>query len=741
MEPQKDNLPHLQGGASNPVGEERKNEQLENHRTDPAGPYMTTDQGLRVSDVDNSLKGGERGPTLMEDFLFRERLTHLDHEPIPERVVHARGSAAHGYFQPYESMARFTRARFLQDPNVRTPVFVRFSTVVGSRGSADTVRDVRGFATKFYTEEGNFDLVANNMAPFFIQDGIKFPDLVHAIKPDPDSEMPQASAAHDTFWDFASLMPETAHMLMWVLSDRALPRSFRMMEGFGVHTFRWINNEGRSRFVKYHWRPVLGVHSLVFDEAQKLAGKDPDWLRRDLWEAIEEGHYPEYELLVQLVEEEDEHRFDFDLLDATKIIPEELVPLTPVGRMVLNRNPDNFFAETEQVAFHPGNLVPGIDVTNDPLLQARLFSYLDTQLNRFHSSNFTELPINRPVCPVHNFNGAGFMKTTVPKGKVNYFPNSIGGGLPSMAPENQGGYVHYQEKVEGHKIRQRSASFSDHFSQATLFWNSQTKAEQERIVSALHFELGKVKRKEIRQRMVTDILNHISHELATRVAKGIGVDAPSGAVMSKIKDGAEALTKGVKDKLKRDALPSESPSLSPERMKKPAGIRSRRVAVLVAEGFDGGQVETVKAALKAEGAQAELVGTMLGPVRAADGSEQELDKSYLTTASVMYDAVLIPGGAGSVKKLMENGDTRHFINEAFRHCKPIGALGEGVALLAKSDIKGVSLDTEGEGNLREEAGVVTLRKALDLGAFTAAFISAIAAHRHWSREEKMKVPA
>ncbi|EJF07935.1 catalase, partial [Pontibacter sp. BAB1700] len=413
------------------VNEDSKNKQLEQYREDGQGEYMTTDQGVRINHTDDSLKAGQRGPTLMEDFHFREKMTHFDHESIPERVVHARGSGVHGYFQPYDdSLKKYTKARFLTEPGTRTPVFVRFSTVVGSRGSADTVRDVRGFATKFYTAEGNYDLVGNNMPVFFIQDGNKFPDLVHAIKPMPDNEMPQASAAHDTFWDFASLMPESTHMLMWVLSDRAIPRSFRMMEGFGVHTFRFINDEGKATFVKFHWRSTLGANSLVWDEAQKLAGKDPDWLRRDLWDAIEMGDYPEFELSVQLVPEEDEFKYDFDLLDATKIIPEELVPRRPVGKMVLNRNPDNFFSETEQVAFHPGNLVPGIDVTNDPLLQGRLFSYIDTQLNRFNSTNFTEVPINRPVAPVHNHHGAGFMRMTIGKGKANYWPNSIGNGCP-----------------------------------------------------------------------------------------------------------------------------------------------------------------------------------------------------------------------------------------------------------------------------------------------------------------------
>ena len=403
--------------------------------------YLTTNQGLRINDDQNSLKAGERGPSLLEDFHLREKITHFDHERIPERVVHARGSAAHGFFQVYESMAPYTKAKFLQDPSVKTPVFVRFSTVVGSRGSSDLARDARGFAVKFYTEEGNFDLVGNNIPVFFIQDAVKFPDLVHAIKPEPHNEIPQAASAHDTFWDFISLMPESMHMIMWVMSDRAIPRSFRMMEGFGVHTFRFINEKGKSRFVKFHWKPLLGVHSVVWDEAQKISGIDPDFHRRDLWESIENGVFPEWEFGVQIVEEKDEHKFDFDLLDPTKLIPEEVVPVKRIGKMTLNRNPDNFFAETEQVAFHPGHLVSGIDFSNDPLLQGRLFSYTDTQLIRLGGPNFHEIPINRPVAPVHNNQRDGHMRQTINQGRVSYQPNSLGGGCPMQAKADMGGFV------------------------------------------------------------------------------------------------------------------------------------------------------------------------------------------------------------------------------------------------------------------------------------------------------------
>src|SRR6478672_10568251 len=438
--------------------------------------YLTTNHGLRVNDDQNTLKAGERGPSLLEDFHLREKITHFDHERIPERVVHARGAAAHGFFQVYEPMASLTKATFLQDPDHKTPVFVRFSTVVGSRGSSDLARDVRGFAVKFYTEEGNFDLVGNNIPVFFIQDGVKFPDLVHAIKPEPHREIPQAASAHDTFWDFISLMPESLHMVMWVMSDRAIPRSYRMMEGFGVHTFRFVNEKGKSRFVKFHWKPVLGVHSVVWDEAQKISGLDPDFHRRDLWEAIENGDFPEWEFGVQIVEEKDEQKFDFDLLDATKLIPEELVPVRRIGKLTLNRNPENFFAETEQVAFHPGHVVSGIDFSNDPLLQGRLFSYTDTQLIRLGSSNFHEIPINRPIAPVHNNQRDGHMRQTINRGTVANQPNSIAQGSPHQAKASEGGFVSFNERIDARKVRARSASFHDHFSQATLFYNSQSEA-------------------------------------------------------------------------------------------------------------------------------------------------------------------------------------------------------------------------------------------------------------------------
>ncbi len=705
-----------------PIDAQSKDRQLESFRRDDSGQFLTTNQGVRVNDDNNQLTAGARGPTLMEDFIFREKMTHFDHESIPERVVHARGSAAHGYFQPYESMAKYTKARFLADPSVRTPVFVRFSTVVGSRGSADTVRDVRGFATKFYTEDGVFDLVGNNIPVFFIQDANKFPDLVHSIKPEPDHEMPQASAAHDTFWDFASLMPELAHMLMWILSDRAIPRSFRMMEGFGVNTFRFVNDAGEGRFIKWHWRPALGAHALVWDEAQKLAGKDPDWLRRDLWEAIEMGDFPEFDLCVQMIEEKDEFKFDFDVLDATKFWPEDDVPLMRVGKMVLDRNPDNFFSETEQVAFHPGHVVNGIDVTNDPLLQGRLFSYLDTQLNRFGSANFHEIPINRPLAPVHNNQGAGFMRTTIGKGKATYFPNSLGGGCPMHAPENMRGYVHYTEKVEGRKIRERSESFNDHFTQAALFWHSLTEPEQNRLVEATHFELGKVDSFEVRHRMVHEIFNRIDHDLAVRCAEGIGIEPPA---------------KGEAPKVKKRA-----PEVSMEHAARKDSIASRRVAVLVADGVDHASLAQVMQALKEAGAHPKVVSRFRGDVKSSDGEMVEVDKNHVTTASIMYDAVFVPGGQASADAMAQQGYVRHFLNEAFKHSKPIGAVGAGVAVLKASEIAGVELAEPGAGAVVSSMGVVTAGDGDALPDFIARFKEAIAQHRHWERASVTdRVPA
>lgn len=694
------------------VNENTKNESLEAYRKG-GGDKLTTDQGVKINDTDNSLKAGLRGPSVHEDFQFQEKLSHFDRERIPERVVHARGSGAHGYFQPYESMAEFTKAKFLQAPSVKTPVFVRFSTVGGSRGSADSVRDVRGFSVKFYTEDGNYDIVGNNIPVFFIQDAIKFPDIVHSIKPEPDHEMPQASTAHPSFWDFISLVPESTHMIMWLLSDRTIPRTFSRMQGFGIHTFRWVNAEGKSRFVKYHWKPILGVHSNVFDEAQKLAGKDPDFHRRDLWDSIEMGNYPEYELGVQIIEEADEHKFDFDILDSTKLIPEELVPVRPIGKMVLNRNPDNFFAETEQVAFKPSNVVSGIDFSDDPLLQGRLFSYHNTQVYRLGSPNFAHLPINRPVCPFANINQDGRMQMEVKTSRVNYSPNSLGDNKPAVSSEAEGAYVSYPEPVEGHKVRERSPSFQEHFSQATLFWNSLSVPEKDHLVEAAHFELGKVKDKGVRQRMV-ERFNQVDHELAKRIAEGIGIPAPTKAV-------------GQNHGQRSNALSQENTTKT---------AKGRKVAILAADGVDASQMMAMKKALKAVEVEAEVV-SKFGTLKTKDGQEMEADKTFLTGASVMFDAIYVPGGAQSVEMLKMNVEALDFINEAFKHCKPIAATGEGVELLKASMIQGVTL---ADSSMQDDKGVVTTQNA-DGSEIAKSFIQAIAQHRHWTRIHKDKVLA
>jgi catalase len=692
------------------AGSDAKDEQLESVRVDPDNSPLTTQQGVRVDHTDDALTVGERGPTLLEDFHAREKVTHFDHERIPERVVHARGAGAYGHFQPYSTwLGEYTAAEFLTNPDVRTPVFVRFSTVAGSRGSADTVRDVRGFATKFYTQQGNYDLVGNNMPVFFIQDGIKFPDFVHAVKPEPHNEIPQAQSAHDTFWDFVALQPETMHMVMWLMSDRALPRSYRMMQGFGVHTFRLVNADGKGTFVKFHWTPVLGTHSLVWDECQKIAGKDPDYNRRDLWEAIETGQFPEYELGVQLVPEEDEHRFDFDLLDPTKIIPEEEVPVRPVGRMTLDRNPDNFFAETEQVAFHTANVVPGIDFTNDPLLQARNFSYLDTQLIRLGGPNFAQIPVNRPVAPVTNNQRDGYHQSQVHRGRTSYFKNSLSHGCPAIADE--GAFHHYQEKVEGHKIRKRSESFKDFYSQATLFWNSMSEVEQEHIVAAFRFELGKVEHRPIRHAVV-DQLNNVDHQLARRVAEGVGVPLPD-----------------------REARPNHgrrSPALSQLNTAMDTGA-TRKVAVLVADGVDGQAVRGLVDELKEQGTMPELLAPVDGPLRTAEGGELAADRALNTMASVLYDAVVVPRGEESVRTLATDGYAKHYLTEAYKHAKPVAAYGDGVELLHEAGLDGVG--TPGDEGVRVENGVITATATNGTvpGGFVDALSGELAHHRAWQR--------
>jgi len=688
------------------------------------GTGLTTDQGVGVEDDQNSLTAGERGSALLEDFILREKITHFDHERIPERVVHARGAGAHGTFQVYESLERYTKAAFLTDPAAVTPVFTRFSTVVGSRGSMDTARDVRGFATKFYTAEGNFDLVANNIPVFFIQDGIKFPDLVHSIKPEPHNEIPQATAAHDTFWDFASLTPEAAHVVIWVMSDRGIPRSYSMMEGFGVHTFRLINARGKSHLVKFHWKPLLGVHSLVWTEAQKLGGIDPDFHRRSMYNSIEAGQAFEFELGLQVVEEGTEDRFEFDVLDSTKIWPEEVVPVEIVGRLTLDRNPENFFAETEQVAFHVGNVVPGIDFTEDPLLQGRLFSYLDTQLIRLGGPNFVQVPINQPLAPIHHNQRDGYMQQYVDRGQVAYSPNSLQGGTPREGRATQRTFETYPHPVAGQKVRVRSASFSDHFSQAELFWNSMTGPEQDHIVNAYSFELGKVTTVAVRQRYL-DILTQVNLELASRVAANLGLMPPSGRnaardAMRRLEADWDQYGVTGRPGPKLNNGVDASPALSMSNSAK-GNIRGRRVAILAAPGADARAIQRLQRALTERGAMGEVVSTHVGPI---DDGAFEAPASLLTQESVTYDAVFVAPGDNSVSTLQEQGEAIHFVLEAFKHCKPIGAAGGGSALI---EAAGIDLAAP---------GIVATGGAI--AATVDAFLDAMGQHRFFEREQVAK---
>lgn len=696
------------------------------------GEFLTTNQGLKINDNQNSLKAGERGATLLEDFILREKITHFDHERIPERIVHARGSAAHGVFEVYESMAKYTKAGFLQNPGKKTPVFVRFSTVAGSRGSSDMARDARGFAVKFYTDEGVYDIVGNNIPVFFIQDAIKFPDLIHSVKPEPHNEMPQAASAHDTFWDFISLMPESMHMIMWVMSDRGIPRSLRMMEGFGIHTFRFINAADKSVFVKFHWKPLLGVHAVAWDEATRISGKDSDFHRRDLWEAIESGAFPEWELGVQIVEEKDEHKFPFDLLDPTKIIPEEMVPVKIIGKMTLNRNPENFFAETEQVAFHPGHIVPGIDFTNDPLLQGRLFSYTDTQLKRLGSANFHEIPINRSVNTVHNHQRDGHMRQQINSGRVSYDPNTISNGCPFQAKATEGGFTSYAERIDAKKIRARSQSFFDHFSQATLFYNSQSEPEKNHIANALQFELGKLEIPAIRERMV-GLLTQVDNILAATVANGLGIKLPKAPKQMNHSVPADGNPKNFQPiKVK---LPIErSAALSMENTRKDS-IKSRKIAFLVADGVEDKSLNSMKKALINQGAQVKIIAPRGGHLTTAAGKQVMIDHSLMTTSSVLFDAVFVPGGSKSINALLNEADAIHFIDEAYKHCKPVAADNEGVDLVSVGYlgklIKGKNYKAVADGVILSGGGK---------GNIANAFIAAIKNHRFWERESRSKLP-
>ncbi|MDB5750947.1 MAG: katE [Ramlibacter sp.] len=675
---------------------------------------LTTNQGVVIPDNHNSLTAGIRGPSLLEDFILREKITHFDHERIPERVVNARGAAAHGYFELTRPLVEYTKADFLQEVGSRTPVFVRFSTTVGSRGSADTVRDVRGFAVKFYTREGNYDLVGNNMPVFFIQDAMKFPDLIHALKPEPHHEMPQASSAHDTFWDFISLMPESAHMLVWLMSDRAIPRSYRMMEGFGVHTFRLVNARGGAHFVKFHWRPKLGKHALAWDEAQKIAGKDPDYHRRDLWEAIDRGEFPEWELGLQLIDEERAAKLGFDLLDPTKLVPEEVVPVTVVGRLVLNRNVDNVFSETEQVAFHPGHIVPGIDFTNDPLLQGRLFSYTDTQLSRLGGPNFHELPINRGACPFHNFQRDGMHRTAINKGRVSYEPNTLATGSEFRIDGGEQGFQSHAEALESPKVRRRSPSFDDHFSQATLFWNSQSAAEKEHIIAAFQFELSKVETPGIRQRIV-DNLAHVDGRLARKVAEPLGISQPDARAAAGRSGFRTVVTK---------QMVETAPSLS---METGGGtIQTRRIAVLMGPGAELGAFKVVQQALLDAGATTKVIAAHLGTVASSSGQQVPVDHTFQTMPSVMFDAVLVPGGAASAQALLRDGAASHFLLEAYKHCKAICVIGESVEILRRAGLAP-------EGGPAPAGVVIGTNEPTARLQLAQDFIVAIGKHRHWTR--------
>jgi catalase len=685
---------------------------LEPKRVNSAGQVLTTNQGVPVGNNQDSLKAGLRGPTLLEDFILREKITHFDHERIPERIVHARGSAAHGYFETYEPLTDLTRAAPFAEGGKRTPVFVRFSTVAGERGSADTARDVRGFAVKFYTDEGNWDLVGNNIPVFFIQDAIKFPDLIHAAKPEPHNQMPQAATAHDTFWDFVSLMPESTHMLMWIMSDRAIPRSYRMMQGFGVHTFRLVNEQGKSTFCKFHWKPLLGTHSLVWDEAVKIMGADPDFHRRDLWEAIESGNYPEWELGLQTFSEADAEKFSFDVLDSTKLIPEELTPVKPVGRMVLNRNPDNFFAETEQVAFCTAHVVPGVDFTNDPLLMGRIHSYVDTQISRLGGPNFHEIPINAPLAQAHNNQRDGMHRQALNRGRVSYEPNSLGGGCPFQAGAT--GFVSFPEAMEpdASKVRGKAERFADHYTQATLFWNSQTPVEKTHIINSFKFELSKVQTPAVRERMVSGLMN-VDADLAKAVAEGLGI-RPMPAPMPKV------LTTRVTPEV------SMSPALSLFARPGHAGVRTRQVAILVADGVEGDALRALAERLTASGGVPKFIGPRLGPVTSAAGDDIAVDVPIAAAASVLFDGIVLPGGQDAVDALAADGRMLAFLKEQFRHCKPILALGASTALLEQAGVP------QQLPSGKPDPGIVL--GSGDGQAAADAFLKALARHRHFDRE-------
>ncbi len=662
-------------------------------------PALTTNQGVALTDNQNSLRANQRGPTLLEDFILREKITHFDHERIPERIVHARATGVHGFFELTASLKKYTTARILSEVGEKTPVFTRISTVAGGAGSVDTPRDVRGFAVKFYTKEGNWDLVGNNVPVFFIQDAIKFPDLIHAVKMEPDRGFPQSATAHDTFWDFISLTPESMHMVMWIMSDRTLPRSLRMIEGFGVHSFRLINAVGASTFVKFHWRPKLGLQSTIWDETVKISGADQDFHRRDMFDAIAAGNFPEWEFAVQLFTQEEADKFPFDHLDATKLIPEELVPLQVIGRMVLDRWPNNFFAETEQVAYCPANVVPGIDFSNDPLLQGRLFSYLDTQLSRLGSPNFHQIPINAPKCPFANNQRDGHMQMAQPTGRVAYEPSSLSDNSPRETPK---GFHSAAVTETGEKGRIRAESFADHYSQARQFYLSQTAYEQAHIASALVFELSKVEHLHVRAAMVGH-LRHIEEDLAKRVAAGLGLDKMPAAPAA--------------------AAPIQKMKPSPALQiigKMKDTLRGRAIGILVADGSDGAVIKKIKKAATDAGATVKIVAQKVGGAKLADGSILAVDGQLAGTPSVLFDAVAVILSDKGAKALAMEGAAIDFVRDAYGHLKAIAVDQGGRALLKKA-------------NVGQDAGVVD---ANDKDAFIAA-----AKTRQWDRERSVRTLA
>lgn len=700
--------------------ENSKTKQIDEHVVDSRDHLMTTNDGSPIHDNNNTLKVGDRGPSLQQDHVYFDKMMHFDRERIPERVVHARGSAAHGFFEATEDISDLTEAKFLQK-GTKTPVFVRFSTVAGFKGSTDLARDVRGFSVKFYTEDGNYDLVGNNIPVFFIQDAMNFPDLVHAVKPEPHNEIPQAASAHDTFWDFISLMPEATHMVMWTMSDRAIPRSFRMMEGFGVHTFKLVNAQGKATFVKFHWKPKLGVHSVAWNEAQKISGFNPDFHREDLFENIEKGNFPQWDLGIQIIPEEAELKHSFDLLDPTKIVPEELYPVKIIGTMTLNRNPENFFAETEQSAFDPGRLVPGIDFTDDPLLQGRLFSYLDTQNYRLGGPNFHEIPINRSINGKHNNQKDGFSRMDIPKGDVSYFPNSKANGCPYHAMlRGEKGYKSHEQKVEAPKVRQRSDSFADHFSQARLFFNSQTKPEQQHIINAFSFELSKVNDPKIRERVIAN-LYQASEELATKVGENLNINPPKNLDEMTLTFARQNHPNYPIKPQPQEVEKSEALSM---RVKPNEGtIETRKVAFLVEDGVSKQSVDALKTVLMNHGAEAVLISSKVGPLKYKEGDTEEIQHTYKTDPSVCYDAVYTPDG-DSLEKLKNIPEYFQFIEEAFMHCKALSFGKDAVELMKHSNVK-------------KDKGVITA----DDNDWQNAFVDVMKLHRVWDLEESRKNPS